>query len=447
MTTTAPRAPIPGTPMRSTRPTAIRRTAWSAAIAILYGVAAGTAHASAFQLAEQNASGLGNGYAGSAAVAEDASTIFANPAGMTRLPGFNASAGITAISTTFKFSDDGSTGPAGGLPLGSNTGGNAGSVNAVPNAYFSWQLSPQWFVGLGASSPFGLSTRYDDPWIGRYQSTEFSIQTVNINPSVAYRVNDRLSLGAGLNWQYLDAVYQRKIPAGQLNRMALGLPDANARADLDGDAWGWNVGALYQLTDATRIGASYRSALHYGVSGTTVLSNIPGASPRMQVDNEARFTLPDTATLSVVHDLTPRWQLLGDVSWTGWSRLPTLTIDNGALGQDRLTLNFRDTWRVALGVNYQYSPGWKFRAGLSYDQSPIPSDSVRPTSLPDNDRIITSIGAQYRLNARTTIDVGYAHLFFSPGIRNGTDATKKGVVRGDWQAGADLLGVQVSYRY
>jgi long-chain fatty acid transport protein len=416
--------------------------AWRIAASITLGTLAGYAHASAFQLAEQNASGLANSYAGSAAIAEDASTIFSNPAGMTRLPGFNVSAGVTAISTTFKFADGGSSGP-GGLPLGSNTGGNAGSVNAIPNAYFSWQLGPKWFIGLGASSPFGLSTKYDKNWIGRYQSTEFSIQTININPSVAYKVNDRLSIGAGLNWQRLDADYQRKVPAVVVPA------DMNAEAKLGGDAWGWNLGLLYQLSHDTRIGASYRSTMHFSSSGTTTLSDIPGPlAGRLpsSADNSASFTLPDTATLSIVHDLNSKWQLLGDVSWTGWSRLPSLDINNGALGQDHLTLNFRDTWRVAMGVNYQYSPGWKFKAGVSYDQSPIPNDTVRPTSLPDNDRVSGSIGAQYRFSARTTVDVGYSHLFFHPSINNSTDP-KKGTVIGSWQTSADLLGVQISYRY
>lgn len=411
------------------------------AATLFLGFASGHVHASAFQLAEQNASGLGNSYAGSAAVAEDASTIFFNPAGMTRLPGLNISAGATAISTTFKFSDAGSVGPH-GLPLGSNPGGNAGSTSILPNAYLSWQASPRWFVGLGLGAPFGLATKYDDSWMGRYQSTEFDIQTINVNPSVAYKVNDRLSVGAGVSWQRLDAVYRRMVPAYPA-------ADMEAKAELGGDAWGWNLGLMYQLTDRTRLGASYRSALNYSSTGTTRLGNIPGPMASMlpsRVDSSASFTLPDSATFSVVHDLNSRWQLLGDVAWTHWTRLPVLEVDNGALGTDRLELGFRNTWRVALGATYRYVPAWKFKAGLAYDQSPVPSSSLRPTSLPDNDRISVSIGAQYSLSPRTTIDVGYAHLFFHADINNATDP-QKGRVTGDWQTSADLIGLQVSYRY
>ncbi|WP_460873488.1 OmpP1/FadL family transporter [Paralcaligenes ginsengisoli] len=432
--------------------------------AIILSIGASNAHASAFQLIEQNASGLGNGYAGSAAIADNASTIFFNPAGMTRLPGVSISAGATAISTSFKFSNNGSTGP-GGLPLGSNTGGDAGSLGVIPNAYISWQLNPDWFVGLGVNAPFGLATSYNKSWIGRYQSTSFSIETINVNPSIAYKVNDRLSLGAGVNWQHLDADYRRNLPAaGLIAQLPNGLPpnlfqqyagqlaaspDMNARAELKGDAWGWNLGLLYQVTDDTRIGVAYRSKMKYNLSGTTTLSTIPGLFAGKlpgKVDNSADVTLPDTAIFSIVHDLNSKWQLLGDVSWTGWSSIPSLDINNGALGEDSLKLKFRDTWRVALGVNYQFNQRWQFKTGIAYDQTPIPNSSLRPTSLPDSDRIIASIGAQYRFNERTTIDVGYAHLFFHSSINNSTDP-KKGTVSGDLQTSADMLGVQMSYRF
>ena len=174
--------------------------------ALVLGIGATGAHASGFQLLEQNASGLGNAYAGSAAVAENASTIFYNPAGMTKLKGVNFSGGVNLIRPSFKFDNNGSTGP-GGMPLGSNNGGDAGSTGVVPNLYASWELTPQWFVGLGIGAPFGLMTEYDDDWVGRYHSRKFEIQSININPSIAYKVSDRLSLGAGLNWTYLDAEY------------------------------------------------------------------------------------------------------------------------------------------------------------------------------------------------------------------------------------------------
>jgi long-chain fatty acid transport protein len=432
--------------------------------ALLLGLTCSRAQASAFQLIEQNASGLGNSYAGSAAIAENASTIYYNPAGMTLLPGINLSAGATAVITSFKFANQGSTGP-GGLPLGNNQGGNAGGTAILPNFYASWQLSPDWFAGLGVGAPFGLATDWNDGWIGRYQSTRFDLQSVNVNPSVAYKITPRLSLGLGLDWLYADADYRKNVPSAglipmipgglpgsirqQLASQLLASPDMNARARIHGSGWGWNTGLMYQATDQTRIGLAYRSRVNIPLTGTTTLDNVPGpfssALPG-SADNSASVSLPDTATLSVVHDLNSRWQLLADLSWTGWSSLPKLTIDSGALGEDTIKLGFRNTWRVALGANYQIDGHWKLRTGVSYDQSPIRSSSLRPTSLPDNDRISVALGVQYRFNQHATVDVGYEHLFFQSSINNATNPSE-GTVKGDFTTAADLVGVQVSYQF
>jgi long-chain fatty acid transport protein len=425
--------------------------------ATIMGLCAGGAHAAGFHLLEQNASGIGNAYAGSAAIADNASTIFFNPAGMTYLPGVNVSAGVSAIKPSFRFSDGGSTGPGGpiGPAVGSNSGGDAGSIGAVPNAYISWQLSPQWFAGLGVGAPFGLKTEYDDDWIGRYHSKKFSIESVNINPSIAFKVNDRLSLGAGVNWMHLKADYRRDSavllgPPVVPGPMYLG--DVGAKVKMSGVGWGWNIGMIYQATDDTRVGLSYRSTTKIKADGTTSLSGIPAPAASIlpaSVDAKATVKLPDMAILSLVHNLNDQWQLLADVSWTGWSSIPALDIDNGnpALN-DSLELKFRDTWRVALGANYKYNEQWTFKGGVAYDQSPVRNATYRPTSLPDNDRYWLSIGAQYSPSRNTTIDIGYAHLFVkSTTIDNDTEPAKKGTVRGDYRSNANILGVQVSYRF
>ena len=168
--------------------------------AALLAMASGVASAAGFQLMEQNASGLGNAYAGSAAVAENAGTIFFNPAGMTQLQAREASFGVAAVRPSFEFSDKGSQ--SGVL---SGNGDDAGGWAALPNAYLSWALNKDLYVGVGLSAPFGLVTDYDESWVGGAQSLNFEIKTYNINPSIAYRVNDKLSLGAGLNWQRAEA--------------------------------------------------------------------------------------------------------------------------------------------------------------------------------------------------------------------------------------------------
>jgi len=416
--------------------------------ALVMGLGATGAHAAGFQLLEQNASGLGNAYAGSAAVAENASTIYYNPAGMTKLEGINISGGFNVIKASFKFDNDGSAGP-GGLPLGTNNGGDGGSTGVAPNLYASWQINPRWFAGLGIGGPFGLMTEYGDDWIGRYHSRKFEIQSININPSIAYKVSDRLSIGAGLNWTYLDAEYRRAVPMAVTTPMGpMIFPDAAAQANLRGDGWGWNVGLLYDITPDTRIGLSYRSTTKIDADGHTKLTDTPAALGLPgRVDASTSVKLPDTAILSLSHNLNEKWQLLADVSWTGWSSLKTLDIDNGPLGEDSLKLKFRDTWRVALGANYRMNPKWTLKAGVAWDQTPIRNENYRLTSLPDNDRIWASIGARYNFSEHGAIDIGYAHLFVkNTDINNTTDAAK-GTVRGKYDSDADIFGVQVSYRF
>lgn len=420
--------------------------------AIVLGLGAGGAHAAGFQLLEQNASGIGNSYAGSAAIAENASTIFFNPAGMTRLPGVNVSAGAAAIQPSFKFSNKGSTG-LGGTPGIGGDGGDAGSLGVAPNAYISWELNPNWYLGLGIGTPFGLKTEYDDNWVGRYHSKKFSIESININPSIAYKVNEQLSIGAGVNWMQLDADYQRVAPFA-VGPVPTYVGDLNAKVKMKGDAWGWNLGVLYQVTPTTRLGLSYRSKVKIDADGDTTLTNRSVTNPLAiagipgPVNANATVELPDTAIFSIVHDLNSQWQLLADVSWTGWSSIKSLDIHNsGNVPGDSLDLRFRDTWRVALGANYKLNQQWTFKGGVAWDQSPVHDPKYRPTSLPDNDRYWVSVGAQYNFNDRTTVDIGYAHLFVKSTSINNDTAAAKGTVRGDYKSNANIIGLQVSHRF
>ncbi len=419
--------------------------------AVVVGLGTANVHAAGFQLLEQNASGIGNSYAGSAAIAENASTIYFNPAGMTRLKGVNVSAGVAAVRPSFKFTNTGSSVPGG---VGTN-GGDAGSWGAVPNAYASWELTPEWYVGLGIGAPFGLQTEYDDTWTGRYHSKMFNIETINLNPSIAYKVNDQLSLGAGINWMMLDAEFSRAAP---LIVPGIGFAgDLDATVKMKGDAWGWNLGLLYQLSPATRIGFSYRSQVKIDLDGKTRVRNssVTGRAAAlvqpMNANADTTVKLPDTAILSVVHDVNSQWKVLADISWTGWSSIKSLDINNTGnprIPSDSQDLRFRDTWRIALGANYKLNQQWTLKGGVAWDQSPVHKDKYRPTALPDNDRYWLSVGAQYNFNERTTIDIGYAHLFVkNTSIANDTAATTKGIVRGDYDSDANILGIQVSYRF
>lgn len=422
----------------------------------------GSAAAAGFQLfGEQSASGIGNAGAGSAAVAENAGTVYYNPAGMTQLQSLEVSGGLTAVKTNFDFKDSGSSV---GTALGSSgDGGNGGGWGYVPNAYMSMALNKDIYIGLGIGAPFGLKTGYNNPWQGAAQSISFDIKTVNINPSIAWRANEWVSLGFGLNWQKIDAEYTRAAATVNLGAGAAGAAGSTVRLNLGDDAWGWNVGALFTLSPATKLGVSYRSAIKYETTGNvsitsdgtvaaTATTNGLIAQGRAS-DTKATIKLPDTFVLSLAHKVSNQWELLGDISWTGWSSIPKVDVirTSGLLnGQTAQTLDtdFRDTWRVAIGANYKLNDAWKLKTGIAYDQTPVKSAEHRLVSLPDNNRTWFSLGAQWKASKNMTLDIGGAYLYVKDAnVNNDQTAALRGTVKGTYSDSAWLFGTQMSMAF
>ena len=439
-----------------------QRTTMKLIPALLLVAFSGTASASGFQLLEQNLSGLGNAYAGSAAVAENASTIYFNPAGMTQLQDREVSGGLAAIGPSFKFEDKGSD--VGAL-AGTGDGGDAGGWAAVPNGYISWALTKDLYVGLGVGAPFGLKTEYDDRWVGAAQSIMFDLKTFNINPSIAFRVNDKVSIGGGLNWQRVEAEYVRAAGITALGGGAVDFSHVISTMNLKDSAWGWNVGALFTLSPATKVGISYRSRIKYDTTGDVKVASdgdptgdaAMGFVPAGSASNlKASLTMPDTAILSVSQKLDSRWEMLGDISWTGWSSIPKVDImrTSGVLiGNKAQTLgtDFKDAWRVALGANYMLNDAWKLKFGVAYDQTPVKAASSRLTAMPDNDRVWLSFGAQWAPSKTSKLDLGATYIHVRDTNTNNDqttgEASPRGVVTGDYTGNIWVLGAQYSMSF
>lgn len=411
------------------------------------GSVADHAAASGFQLIEQNASGLGNAYAGQAAAAENASTIFYNPAGMTLLPGRQVSAAIHAIGPSIKFSDSGGSRSPTNVPApaGGTNGGDAGGWIPTGNLYASWQLTPRLWTGLGVSAPFGLKTDYDSAFIGRFQSRLAEFKAYDINPSVAYKVSDTASLGGGISYQHGEITLERSFFAGAA------LPESVKLSD---ETWGWNVGAMFALGPQTRLGASYRSSMSYDLTGTVSITGVGAAG------GKASVRLPDTFSLALSHHWNEKWQLLGDVTYTRWSSVKNipLVLTSAGLGAnpagavaDTLDFNFRDTYRIGVGANYRWTPQFTLKIGTAYDQTPIPDAAHRTVILPDSDRWWLALGGKYQLSRAAAIDVGYAHVFISNGdtLRNkGVGvAGAQGIVNGSYKSSVDIASVQVTWSF
>lgn len=409
------------------------------------------AHGSGFQLMEQNASGLGNAYSGQAAAAEDASTVFFNPAGMTRIPGRQAVGALHAIKPSAKFSNSGASSAPLGLPSPGGNGGDAGDWAFVPNGYVTWQLSPQLWLGLGLSVPFGLKTEYDQGWVGRFQSQDSEIQTIDVNPSFAFKVNDALSIGAGVSYQ------RAKV---KVDRSVILLPPAESRAhiDIDDDGWGFNLGVLVNFGPQTRIGLTYRSSIEYDLAGTITFRSVPLVGSAAN-GVQANVKLPDTVSWAIAHAVSPQWEFLGDITYTRWSKIkaiPLITTSGSALVPlagvtlDTFNFQFKDSYRVGIGANYRWNESFTLKLGAAYDKSPV-EDRFRTTFLPDNDRTWFAIGGKYRFSKQAHVDFGYAHLF----VKDGTINQQRGIaalplqgnVIGSYDNRVDILSVQFTYSF
>lgn len=414
----------------------------------------GGAFAAAFQLTGQSASGVGMANAGAAAAAEDASTLYYNPAGMTYLSeGHNISFATTLLNRSTRFTDEGTGGylnnpgspPFYATGLGKEVGGNGGNgggLRAVPAFYYSYALAPQWRLGLAVNPTFADETEYDKDFAGRYSGLRTKIRIVNVNPSIAYKVNDALSVAFGINYAKADVEFNQAVPrAGQ--------PDGSGALKGDATGWGFNLGAMYQITNDTRVGLSYRSTIKFNLEGD---KNQTGQATR---DIYADLTTPDTASLAVRHQFNDKWAILADYTWTGWSKLQKLepVYSDGSRAVAPLRYNFKDTYRIGLGSTYQLNNQWMLRMGVAFDKGAVPDNESRTMTVPDQDRTWLSLGAKWKITPQASLDIGYAHIFVKDAYTarkvysSAAETTVVQTIRGKFETSVDYLSLQLNYSF
>jgi len=417
-----------------------RKIASVAVAAALGGMATGAA-AGGFAIGTQSGSGTGNAFAGGAAAADDASVAWYNPALMTLLPGTQAAGALHILKPSFKFENQGSTG-AFAAP-GTGDGGDGGGWAFVPNGFFTMAINPKLSFGVALNVPFGLKTEYDDGWRGDPTARKSEIKTINVNPSVAYKVSNTVSIGGGLSVQKIDAELTNNLAV-----LGLGL----LKLEADDMGYGYNFGVMVQASPTTRIGVHYRSKIDYELEGDVSFSATTAGNGSVKADLE----VPASASLSIFHSMGS-WELMGDVTWTGWSSVQQLQVIRtstaatlgpfpGAAGSTFTTLQFQwdDTWRYGIGANYKMSSQTKLRFGLALDKTPT-NDTHRTARLPDQDRTWVALGVQYRPSKTSILDVGYAHEFIKDARISNTSAL--GTFSGTFENKADILSVQYSMSF
>ena len=407
----------------------------SAAVALALSGMATAAWAGGFGIGTQSGSGTGNAFAGGAAVADDASVAWSNPAAMAALPsGKQVTAAGHILVPSFKFTNVGSTG-AFAAP-GTGEGGDGGGVHFVPNLFYTMDVDSKLRFGFALNVPFGLATEYEPGWRGQLTGIESEIKTVNLNPSISYKLGDKSSIGFGVSMQKIDA-------------KLTGFAGAPGVLTIEGDdiGFGYNLGYFVQATPSTQFGMTYRSKIAYQLEGSAIFSVGSAGNGSVRAD----ITMPDSASISVLSKIDSKWEVMADLTYTGWSKIKRLDIirTSGAAAGTTLTslvFNWKDTMRYGVGANYKVDDKMKLRFGLAFDQTPT-NDIDRTPRLPDQDRTWLAFGVQYKPSKQGTLEVGYAHEFVKDATVSATPNPAFGRLNGTFSNKADILSVQYSHRF
>lgn len=422
-------------------------------------VSTSSVHAAGFMLSEQSVAGLGRAYAGAGIVGDDLSAVWYNPAGMVLLPGTQVQAGGVYVDLDLSYKGDN----------GETENGSKYGV-PIPNFFFTRQMNDSMWFGLGLTVPYGLATEYSRTWGQINRGMNAEIKVFDLNPNIAWKISDKLSIGAGISLQYADAQYETGIMGGA----------AYGRLNADSFAWGANVGVMWSPTETLRFGLSYRSQVNHhadgdlrvGLSEKAASLGLPGDLTRRSYIGEfssasASLSAPQTVLLTGTWEATPQLRLSALIRWADWSSFDTLTIKGsnfhsnslvgdmmgdvltGLLSQGQSINNkWQDTWLFTIGADYMINNAWTVRAGVGYETSPIDDDRYRTALIPDSERLWLSIGATWHVTENLQGDFGFTwlHGLGDAPLYSSDGAEGKRVGEFD-TLDAYLFGAQMVYRF
>ncbi len=459
--------------------------------------------ASGYNIGTQSVSAQGTANA-NGAEAMDASVIYANPAGMMNLQGtrFSLVANYVQPEVTFTPTGTASANVGGTLvPVSGSSGGEPIGDAFIPHMYLSHRLSDDYSVGLAVFVPFGADAEYNDDFVGRYYTLKTELTTINVNPAFAVKFNERHYLGIGLNLQYMDGALARKvygpsITGGIATRLAqagnitvaeaqalvANSIAANADSSLDprfkveGDSWGYgfNLGYMFQVNDATRLGLAYRSRIQQDLEGDAFLletdnleqhllgQGVPEsalASIVNESDGAVALETPESVSFNIHHQFNARWAIMSDVTWTKHSRLREIVVEAQPITTTYLQTDWKTTAKFSIGGTWQLSQPFQLRFGYMFDESPVESALTTLPTLPDNDRHWFSLGGKWQVTPSNSLDFAYSYITIDDrelnrrfGSQRNEDVpnnpapdgqgSSAGVVTGLFESSAQIMGVQ-----
>lgn len=415
----------------------------AAAAAVMAVCAASAAQAAGFMLTEQSAGALGRAYAGIGVDGTDLSGVYYNPATMTLHPGTQIQAGFVAVGLDLAYEGKDGT-----------TENGQYNTQAIPHGYISHQLTDSVWLGLAMTVPFGMGTEYNDNWPLAYKGISAEVLTFDFNPNVAWKISDKLSLGAGVSIQYASADLKMK---DAISDLAPQRGTADGEVDADSIAWGFNIGMMWSPLDNLRFGLSYRSRINHNADGDFTFSNPQGdlASkvPTDAFDATATISTPAWAMATAAWDVNNLLSLYATFRWTDWSSFDTLDIKSAALaskgGVKTVENHWQDTYLFSVGADLRFTNWWTFRAGIGYETSPIDDPKYRTAIIPDADRWWFALGSSFQATDNLQLDVSAAWLH-GTGERDlwGVSADNKDEVKGRFdKLDAYLFGVQLVYKF
>jgi len=412
-------------------------------VAILVLVSSHRVFASALELYETGAPDLGTASAGRAAMAADASTAAANPAGMTLLNRSQllGAAGALLPSTNFDVAPQ--TTPSGG------GGGNAGVFTPLGSFFYVYKLAERVRLGVALFSDYGLGGNYGKTWVGRYYVTEESLITSKVNPSIAYMVNEWLSVGVGFSFGVGRLSFQSKI-----NNVLPNLQDGGLSLESWDEAFQGNAGVLLRPIDKLRIGLTYQSEADYKFGFRPHLTGLgPGFQAIRQkiggVKINVPLTEPQQVMASAVYELTSKLSLMGNVGWQNWSAFGEFPVGISAANQTTLTTNlhFSDTCQIAIGQQYRIAEKLLWSAGFAYDSSPV-SKADRVAVLPIDRQLRYGTGIQYEINRDTTVGVANELMDAGPGPYSNRRGPLAGTLQGHYSTNfLDFAAVNIIWKF
>lgn len=422
----------------------MKMTMKAAAAAVMAVCTASAAHAAGFMLTEQSAGALGRAYAGVGVDGTDISGVYYNPATMTLHPGTAIQAGFVAVGLDLAFeSNDGSI-----------TENGQYNTQAIPHGYISHQINDSMWVGLAMTVPFGMGTEYGDNWEYAHRGISAEVLTFDFNPNVAWKVSDKLSIGAGMSIQYAAADLKMKEDLSKF------IPGATADGEIDADSWAWgfNVGLMWSPLENLRFGLSYRSKVSHHADGDFTTSNLRvedtviGDNPMLGTfDGKASLSTPAWAMATAAWDVNDLLSLYATFRWTDWSSFDTLEIKSAGVpvtGVKTVENHWQDTYLVSVGADLRFTNWWTFRAGIGYETSAVDDPKYRTSIIPDADRLWLALGSSFKATENMQIDVSAAWLH-GIGERNLWDTdTAGGKEVGKFEdLDAYLFGVQLVYKF